>query len=343
MKHANLSIFVPHAGCPHQCSFCRQQVISGVETPVTPEQVTALCKNSVAKLPPGREAEIAFFGGSFTALSRQTMIALLEAAFPFVEKGPFTGIRISTRPDYIHPEILALLARYQVQAIELGAQSMDDSVLEQNKRGHTAEDVKNASRLIRGWGFSLGLQMMTGLFGSDPEKDWKTAEELAKLQPETMRIYPTIVLEGTQLAQWYEKGIYHPQTLSEAVTLGAELLGFFEERSIRVIRMGLHDEPSLSRSRMAGPYHPAFRELCEGWLMALRAEKILKNQGTGHYQIWVSSGGVSKMLGHGAFPVEYLQSLGYNIEIKKDAALSGLDFWIKDVENASAQLGNTGL
>lgn len=314
-----------------------------METPVTPEQVTALCQDSIASLPPDREAEIAFFGGSFTALSRQTMTDLLEAAFPFVEKGPFAGIRISTRPDCIDPEILALLARYQVRAIELGAQSMDDFVLEQNKRGHTAKDIENASHLIRESGFSLGLQMMTGLFASDPEKDWRTAEELAKLQPETMRIYPTIVLAGTQLAQWYEKGLYHPQTLSEAVTLGAGLLGFFEEKSIPVIRMGLHDEPSLRRSRIAGPYHPAFRELCEGRLMAFRAEKILKNQGTGHYQMGVSAGGVSKMLGHGAFPVEYLHSLGYNIEIKKDAALSGLDFWIKDVENASAQLGNTGV
>lgn len=344
MKHANLSIFVPHAGCPHQCSFCSQRTISGVEAAPSGAQVTALCTRCAESLAESTEAEIAFFGGSFTGLDRAYMLELLKAAFPFVENGTFHGIRISTRPDYIDGDVLDVLARYGVTSIELGAQSMDDGVLLSNGRGHCAADVESAAGLVKKAGFSLGLQMMTGLWRSTSEKDFATAQKLEALEPDTMRIYPTVVLEKTALAELYRRGVYEPQTLPEAVELGAALLDFFLKRDIRVIRMGLHDEPSLREARVAGPWHPAFRELCEGLLLAKRVAEVL-DQNPGPVTVFVSRASVSKMLGHGAFPVEYLRRLGYNITIKEDKALSGLEFQIKieDVDDAPAQFGNTGL
>lgn len=166
MKHANVAIFVPHNGCPHQCSFCNQRSITGQQVQPTPQDILSAIQ--VAKSSQNaqiRETEIAFFGGSFTAIERSYMCALLNVAAPFVKDKTFSGIRISTRPDAIDDEILTLLKQYGVTSIELGAQSMDDSVLVHNQRGHTAEQVRTASRLIKSYGFSLGLQMMTGLYG----------------------------------------------------------------------------------------------------------------------------------------------------------------------------------
>lgn len=343
MRHANLSIFVPHAGCPHQCSFCSQGRISGTALPPDGPEVAALCAKCAEYLSEKMDAEIAFFGGSFTALDKGYMEELLKAAFPFVENGSFRGIRISTRPDYIDEDVLSLLAHYGVTAIELGAQSMDNAVLQKNERGHCAADVENAAELVKKAGFSLGLQMMTGLFGSDSEKEYSTALKLAALKPDTMRIYPTIVLEGTVLGKLYRQGVYKPQTLAAAVELCAGLLELFQQERIRVIRVGLHDEPSLRAARLAGPYHPAFRELCEGVLMARRAEKLLANGPRGHRNVYVAPASVSKMCGHGAFPVEYLRRLGYNITIRQDKALSGLEIRVEDVDDAPAQLGDTGI
>lgn len=196
------------------------------------------------------DAEIAFFGGSFTAIGRDYMLELLEAAAPFVG-GAFRGIRISTRPDAVDGETLGLLRRYGVTAVELGAQSMDDGVLDQNLRGHTAADVERAAGLVRDAGFELGLQMMTGLYGSDEARDFMTAERLAACAPDTVRVYPTVVMEGTGLAALWRAGAYRPQTLEEAVSLGARLLEFFEGKGVRVIRMGLH-AAGLPRAGAAG-------------------------------------------------------------------------------------------
>lgn len=275
MKHANISLFVPHAGCPHQCSFCNQKTISGSVKQLTVQEVWDTLEEASSHGNNPGNTEIAFFGGSFTAIERGYMISLLEAAKPFVDKGFYSGIRISTRPDAINNEILADLKRYNVTAIELGAQSTDDNVLLKNHRGHTREDIINASLLIKEFGFSLGLQMMTGLYGDTPEKALKTCEDIIKLKPQTVRIYPTIVLEGTELCALYKKGEYKPQTIDEAVELSSVLLEKFNNAGIRVIRLGLHSGGNVEDGFVAGPYHPAFGELCESKIYLRKAKKIL--------------------------------------------------------------------
>lgn len=213
-----------------------------------------------------QSSEIAFFGGSFTAVPAAYQEELLQAAYPFVENGSFSGIRVSTRPDAVDDKIVQRLKRYGVACIELGAQSMDDRVLVLNERGHTAEDVGQASRLIRGHGFSLGLQMMTGLYGSSSESDWATAEKILLCKPDCVRIYPTVVLKGTKLAEYFEKGAYLPPDVEQSVPLCAKLLRLFEQKGIPVIRLGLHDTAELKRDMLAGAYHPALREKCQSYL-----------------------------------------------------------------------------
>ncbi len=322
MKHANIAIFVPHSGCPHQCSFCDQRSITGQLSQPTPQDVTAAASQAARDLGErSREAEIAFFGGSFTAIPRAQMESLLQAAAPFVREGVFSGIRCSTRPDAVDREVLSLLKSYGVTAVELGAQSADDRVLALNRRGHTAQDIRQASRLIRQAGLSLGLQMMTGLFGSSPESDLATARELADLHPDTMRIYPTVVLRGTLLSQWYEQGRYRPPTLEEAVDLCARLLVWFEQRQIPVIRLGLHDSESLQSQRIAGPYHPAFRELCESRLFRQLLQQALPVGAEKALMIRVHPRSISPCVGQKRSNRLWLEQQGFRVKICPDDTL----------------------
>lgn len=325
MKHSNVALFVPHNGCPHACTFCNQRQITGQSYQPTPDDVVNAVQTAIESLgEKTKNAEIAFFGGSFTAIDRDYMKSLLEAASPFVKSGVFSGIRISTRPDAIDDEVLKILRDYGVTSIELGAQSMSAKVLEMNRRGHTPEDVVKAAGLIRENGFSLGLQMMTGLYGSSPETDVETALKLAELHPDTMRIYPTVVLKGTELYELYEKGKYRPETLEEAVPLCAELLSIFEKKGISVIRLGLHDSDSLRENMAAGAYHPAFRELCESEIMYANALEALKNAGinSGTADFCVSPGSVSRFIGQKRSNLEKLRKLGITAVVHQDSSLS---------------------
>ena len=299
MSHANVSVFVPHIGCPHQCSFCNQRSISGQQSAPTPAQVRAVCEQTLRERRTQLEdTQLAFFGGSFTAIERGYMVSLLEAVQPYLGAGGFSGIRISTRPDAIGEEILELLKRYGVNAIELGIQSMKDRVLAANHRGHTAQDTVRAARLIRQAGIEFGAQMMTGLYQSSVQDDRETAQEIADLHPATVRIYPTIVLTGTQLAEQFDRGDYLPPSLEESTALCAELLLFFERQGIRVIRLGLHAQESLQQGMVAGPYHPAFRELCEARLYRENALEQMQTFAPGvPLDLWVGEGCSSKMAG----------------------------------------------
>ena len=269
------------------------------------------------------ETEIAFFGGSFTAVDREYMISLLAAAAPYI--GRFKGIRISTRPDAIDEEILGILKEYHVTAIELGAQSMDDEVLAMNERGHTSDDVRRAARMIRERGFELGLQMMTGLYGSSDERDRYTAEEFVKLNPATVRIYPTIVMQGTRLGELYRAGVYEPQELDDAVELCADLMQIFLRHDIRVIRVGLHDTPTLRRDMLAGPYHPAFRELCESRILLSRLTELLRDKPAGLYRVAVNPRSRSKLAGQKKANLTALSERGITLQITGDESLDPLE------------------
>ena len=266
MKQTNLSIFIPHKGCPNTCSFCNQRFISGSERAPTPEEVRAILAGQVTLLQKNNlQAEIAFFGGSFTAVDKDYRRELLLAASEYVKEFPeqYGGIRCSTRPDCVDEGIMEELKLFGVTAVELGAQSMNDGVLKANLRGHTAEDVRRASRLIKAYGIELGLQMMTGLYTDKPEYCLDTAEQLAELKCDTVRIYPTVILKGTMLDELREKGLYESFSFEETVELCARLLDFFDSVNIPVIRLGLHASEEVEKQMTGGVYHPALGEVVE--------------------------------------------------------------------------------
>lgn len=331
MKHANIAIFVPHVGCPNQCSFCNQHSISGTQTVPDGATVTATCNAALLCLGArAKTAELAFFGGSFTAIPRPLMLELLQAAHPFVADGRIAGIRLSTRPDAITDEILALLRCYGVTAVELGAQSMDDGVLHKNLRGHTAQDVATAARLIKAHGFNLVLQMMTGLYGDTEQKTLQTAREIAALKPDAVRIYPTVVIKGTMLAELYEQGLYTPPAAHEAVQTVAKLLEFFAQQGILVIRVGLHASRELERDMLAGGYHPALRELCEAHIFLNKFLAYLDNHPAlaGNIIINVPVGCASKAAGQHRANLLALQARGLRVKLLQSSALTGCEFTI---------------
>ncbi|MGN1316259.1 MAG: elongator complex protein 3 [Acutalibacteraceae bacterium] len=325
MKHANISLFVPHQGCPHQCSFCNQKTISGSVKELTPQEVRETLLKAVSHGVNPENTEIAFFGGSFTAVERSYMISLLRETKPFTDDRKFCGIRVSTRPDAIDEEVLGILKEYGVTSIELGAQSTDSQVLLLNHRGHSRDDIIRASRLIKEKGFSLGLQMMTGLLGDTPEKSLRTAEDIIDLKPDTVRIYPTIVLEGTYLGELYKKGEYEPQTLEEATDLCAVLLKRFYDENITVIRLGLHSGGNVEEGYIAGPYHPAFGELCESKIYLEKAIRMLSGKhpekNTNQITLWVNPSEISKMVGQKGSNKAELRKSGWNVTVKGTESL----------------------
>lgn len=328
MKHANISLFVPHQGCPHQCSFCNQKTISGSVKELTPQEVRETLRKAVNDGVDPHNTEIAFFGGSFTAIERDYMISLLKVTKPFIDNGNFCGIRVSTRPDAIDNEILNILKEYKVTSIELGAQSTDEQVLLLNHRGHTRDDIIKASKLIKENDFSLGLQMMTGLLGDTPEKSLQTAEDIISLKPDTVRIYPTIVLEGTYLGELYKKSTYKPQTVEDAVELCAVLLKRFYEENITVIRLGLHSGGNVEEGYLAGPYHPAFGELCESKIYLEKAKAILSEKFPVENKnicsltekkiitLYVNDREISKMTGQKSINKIALKRAGWEVSVK---------------------------
>ena len=325
-KHSNISIFVPHIGCPNKCSFCNQRYITGTcKAPNADDVEKAVITAVKSKNYDPKTTEIAFFGGSFTAINRTYMLSLLEAASSFVRVGLAKGIRISTRPDAIDDEILTLLKEYNVTAIELGAQSFNNYVLKMNNRGHTAHDTEIACSLIKNHGFELGLQIMTGLYCDDNESLERTVKKIIEIKPDTVRIYPTIVLKETDLAALYIDGVYKPQTLAEAVKICTKLYLMLTNEGINVIRLGLH---SIEKDAyIAGPWHPAFSELCQSQIMLTKVLTHLFDKGD--YIIYVGKSDVSKITGQKRSNIKYLKSRGFNCKIKVDESLSDLKFRIE--------------
>lgn len=261
-----IPIFIPHKGCPHDCSFCNQKKIAGAGTDVTADKVAEIINVQLENLKNIKSSkEIAFYGGSFTGLPKDQQRQLLNIAYEKKREGAIDEIRISTRPDYIDEEILDLLSGYGVSIIELGVQSTDYDVLRLNNRGHSREDVFRAVSLIKSRKIQLGLQMMVGLYGDTEEKLLNTANDIIDCKPDFVRIYPTIVIKDTLLEMLYLSGTYQPISLDKAVYLCKKLVLEFNKHSIQIIRLGLQatEEMSLGKGIVAGPYHPAFREIVE--------------------------------------------------------------------------------
>lgn len=300
MKHYNIPIFIPHEGCPNDCIFCNQRKITGLESSVQPESVTELIRKYLDYLPPGeKHVEAAFFGGSFTGLPLFLQEEFYRAASVYQKE--IDGIRLSTRPDYINPEVLSLARRWGVTLIELGAQSSSDEVLKCNRRLHTFSDTCAAVTQIRKSGIKVGLQMMTGMYGADIRSDLKTAEDFIELAPDCVRIYPTVVLKETILDRLYRQGRYIPQSLEQAVESAKEILLLFRKQNIPVIRLGLHAGEDIQKPGVisAGPFHPAFGELVESRIWRDRLERQwLAEQRPAILRVQVPSCEVSKAIGH---------------------------------------------
>ena len=270
-KEYIIPIFVPHLGCKNDCSFCNQRSISEQIKEVTPEDVKETIDTYLNNFKSKNNyVEVAFFGGSFTGIDKKKQIELLEAVQPYIKSKKVNSIRCSTRPDYIDKDILKMLKKYHVKTIELGVQSTNDYILDKVKRGHTFEDVKKASKLIRRYRFTLGHQMMVGLPDSTLIDEMNTAKDLAKLKPSIVRIYPVLVIKGTKLEKDYENGEYEPLEVNQAVSRCKELCYFFDKKKITVIRIGLQStdtisDPSknVSSEVVAGPYHESFRQLVD--------------------------------------------------------------------------------
>lgn len=300
-KHINIPVFIPHLGCPNQCVFCNQHKITGVSD-FSLEEVKRIIDNALLTVGDETEAEIAFFGGSFTGIDYDLMCKLLEIANSYVIRGKVSSIRCSTRPDYINTKILETLKAFNVKVIELGLQSSVDAVLHASKRGHNSTDEYNACKLIKAFGFELVGQMMIGLPGADTESELATARFIVDSGASAARIYPTVVFRDTELCDMVSSGIYKPLSLEEAIERSATVLSVFREAGVDVIRIGLCASENLSSpdSYFAGPNHPALGELVENeYYYKIISEKLRKMKLIADQKIIITvpSGSLSKAIG----------------------------------------------
>ena len=334
MSHANIPVFIPHLGCPNDCVFCDQRTISGRES--FREEDVATQIESALETMCGKVCEIAFFGGSFTGIDRELMIRLLDTAEEYVKSGRVSGIRMSTRPDYISDEIINIIKRYTLTEVELGIQSMSDRVLATARRGHTADDTRRAAKLLREAEIPFAGQMMVGLPGSSGEDELYCAGEICRMGASSYRIYPTVVFRGTCLAEMTRRGEYSPLTVDEAVSRSSEVLCVFETHGLRCLRIGLQDSENLhSEERyLAGPVHPAMGELVRGEVFLRHIEAQLSAEHMGQSLVFsVPFGKISAAAGHGGKNKSYLrEKYGIKkIKFNEDAALSGFEVRVAEL------------
>ena len=322
VRKVNIPIFVSHRGCPHDCVFCNQKRITGQSGSVTPTQADGTIKEALSTIDKNNTmVEIAFFGGSFTAIPICEQRALLEIAYKYIKDKSADGIRLSTRPDCINKEELDMLKGYGVTSIELGVQSTDDEVLLKSRRGHSFEDVKKASKLINDYGFELGLQMMLGLPGDTKEKSLKTASDIVSLCPKTTRIYPTIVIRDSALALMYERGEYRPLTLEEAVDTVAQIYTLFKNNGIEILRMGLMASEDMCEGRgiIAVPFHPSFGELVLSRIFLNKMREIVRDKNENMIVLYVNPHDLSKAIGNKRQNIKILEKeKGVKIKLKCD-------------------------
>lgn len=309
-RNSIIPVFVPHLGCPNDCVFCNQRRISGHIEPATAQTVKNAIEEAAALTPSGTKRQLAFYGGSFTAIPEARQVELFEAAQPYIEDGTISSIRLSTRPDAIDALVLKRLKKYGVAVVELGAQSMCDRVLELSGRGHDSAAVENASRLIKAAGFDLVLQMMTGLPGDTDESCIDTAKKIIALEPNGVRIYPTVIVRDTVLCDMWHAGTYKEHAVEDAVRICAKIVPLFNAAGIPIIRMGLNPTEDLSGGdALGGAYHPALGELVLSRIMLEKARTLLVGTKPGsRVVLGVNRSDVSKMVGQHRCNVKALTS-----------------------------------
>ena len=322
-KQHIIPIFVPHLGCLNDCVFCNQKSISGEQKMITKDDIERTIDFYLDNIKDkDAKKEVAFFGGSFTGIQVEQQEEFLQTAYEYIKQGKIDSIRISTRPDYIDKEILKRLKKYKVETIELGVQSANDYILKQSNRGHTFKDVKKASRLIKWYGFRLGHQMMVGLPESTKIDEINTAKELIKLKPKMVRIYPVLVIKNTKLEKQYLEKKYIPLTVVQAVETCKELVSMFNKKKIDVIRVGLQNtdeitDPSQEGSEVvAGPYHPAFRQLVESglWYDTILAKIKKLNVKVKKVEAVVNPQDANNVIGHKKENIQKLNEM-YNLDL----------------------------
>lgn len=321
-----LPIFIPHAGCPHQCVFCNQRTISGQQT-----AAVAGAKAQIARwkqwLRPSVQNEAAFYGGSFTGLEPALQRELLALTDELLAEGYIGSVRLSTRPDYINAEALALLRQHGVTLVELGVQSLDNAVLQAAERGHSAEQVSAAVALLKAWGFQTGLQLMVGM----PRQSWDsvltTAREAAALHPDIARIYPLLVVRDTPLAEAYLRGEFQPLSLEEAIEQSAAVYEILTAAGVRVIRIGLQPDEELCApgNILAGPFHPSMGELVQSCVLRKQLTpeiQDLTEQGATQLVVRCAPQLESKLRGQKNSNLQYWQTCfpGLSIKIQQDSA-----------------------
>ena len=322
MKKRIIPIFVPHRGCPHDCIFCNQKKITGVSTEVTSEEARNIIEEYLPTIPKDANVEIAFFGGSFTAIDEKTQNELLSVAKEYVDKGLVSDIRMSTRPDCISVDILNRLKKYKSTIIELGVQSLDAKVLHDSARGHDIESVIKSAHLIKESGINLGLQMMVGLPSDTEEKCIETAKKFIELDPFCVRIYPTLVVRDTGLETLLNKGEYKPFTLEQSISIVKKLLVLFYVNNINVIRVGLQatEDIQLGKGIVDGPYHPAFRELVEGEMIKDYLHYlVIQNKTVSNIEVKTNNKNISKVVGNKkSNKLFFKNELNINMKIKPE-------------------------
>lgn len=320
MKHFNIPIFIPHLGCPYDCIYCDQRVIAAQLNAPEPHQVAHIIEEHLHTLPEAADIEVAFFGGSFTAIAKAQQEGFLQAVQPFIKQGRVKSIRISTRPDSIDASTLDFLESYGVRLIELGVQSMSRDVLIASRRNYDPEDVRQSCHLIKKRGFNLGIQLMIGLPGDTYEQDIYTAHQVISLRPQVTRLYPTLVIANTALESMWEHGFYRPLALDEAVAICADMFLLFQKENIKTIRMGLYPGEDLRRDGVvkAGPFHSSFGELVEQQIFKLQARAALevyrdKYGLCSSIDLHVNSRDISKMTGPSRVNLQYLRRV-FNLD-----------------------------
>jgi len=328
-KQYIIPVFVPHLGCPNDCIFCNQKAISGKKKMITKEEIEETIEFYLKNIKDkDAKIEVAFFGGSFTGIDVEKQEEFLQVAYEYIKQGKIQSIRISTRPDYINKAILKRLKKYKVETIELGVQSTNDYILRRANRGHSFEDVKKASKLIRWYGFKLGHQMMVGLPESTRLDEINTAKELIKLKPKMVRIYPVLVIKNTKLEKEFLEEKYTPLTVVQAVETCKELVSMFNNKKIEVIRVGLQNteeitEPNTEGSEViAGPYHPAFRQLVESglWYDTIVSKIKQLNVKVKKVRVLVNPQDVNNVVGHKRENIDKIKDM-YTLDliVKQDS------------------------